>query len=182
MARGGRTPRCPTVSDECVETAATPAAHEYVSFALLFACQVLVERAGSVSATPTLWGSRFEEPVPYRVAGGAASGGSLRRMGVGARPRLSPFPLYTHCRGFTHVTPHGRLASTVCNCRVNFSAATRPSASESRGSACRKKSLRIPRIYHRQARPLRSSNRKPCSSWSSSARSPPRHLWRMHRW
>ena len=118
------TPGYPAVSDECVETAATPAAHEYVSFALLFACQVLVERAGSVSATPTLWGSRFEEPVPYRVAGGAASGGSLRRMGVGARPRLSPFPLYTHCRGFTHVTPHGRLASTVCNCRVNFSAAT----------------------------------------------------------
>ena len=29
--------------------------------------------------------SHFEEPAPYRVAGGAASGGSLWRMGVGAR-------------------------------------------------------------------------------------------------
>ena len=29
--------------------------------------------------------SHFEEPVPYRVAGGAASGGSLWRMGIVAR-------------------------------------------------------------------------------------------------
>ena len=36
MTRLRATPGCPAVSDECVETAATPAAHEYVSFALLF--------------------------------------------------------------------------------------------------------------------------------------------------
>ena len=37
---GGATPGCPAVSDECVETAAIPAAHQYVSFALPFVCQV----------------------------------------------------------------------------------------------------------------------------------------------
>ena len=85
MARGVRTPRCPAVSDECVETAATlrPTSMSLLPSSL---CQVLLEPASSVPvAADSMGRSRFEEPLIYRVAGGAASGGSLWRMGVGAR-------------------------------------------------------------------------------------------------
>ena len=49
-------------------------------------CQVLLEPAHFlVPGVDSMGRSRCEEPVPYRVGGGAASGGSLWRMGVGAR-------------------------------------------------------------------------------------------------
>ena len=84
------TPRCPAVSDECVETA-RPLRPTSMSLCPLLVPSFAV--SNPVARTPSfpcvdddsMGRSRCEEAVPYRVAGSAASGGSLRRLGVGAR-------------------------------------------------------------------------------------------------
>ena len=55
---GCATPGCPAASDECVEKAAIPAAHEYDSFALPFCVPSLLERAGSMPVGTTLVDAR----------------------------------------------------------------------------------------------------------------------------
>ena len=162
-----------------------PCGPRVLLFALLPA-KFLLEPASSVSvAADSMGRSRFEEPVPYRVAGGAASGGRLWRMGIDARRgslrRHSTRPL-----AMLPVLPRmdvslQRLASAGrILARSSDLGPLRCLFWPLRVLALRGAPTRC--IYHRQARALRSSPKKPCSSWSSSARSPPRHSWRMHRW
>jgi hypothetical protein len=120
------------------KTAATPR----LSRALLFCLWpgFLLERAGSVSVADSLGRSRCEETARYRVAGGAASGGRLWRMGVGARRARLCFSPYTCARGFARVTTHGRLESTHWTRRVIF----RPAATRPRRGRWSKSSTRRP--------------------------------------
>ena len=87
-------------------------------------CQVLGCSMGTrpfrVPGVDSMGRSHFEEPVPYRVAGGAASGGSLVADGYRRAPRLLS-ALYTSAGDVARVATHGRLASTACKRRLDFS-------------------------------------------------------------
>ena len=171
---GGATPGCPAVSDECVETAATPAAHEYASFALLWAkfagtrkFRVRPRRLYGLLAV------RGACPVP------GGGWGSVGRIVVADGHRRASRPsstLYASAGDVTRVATHGRLAPTACECRLDSCPVFRPRPLRHLFFAALRLGTRgAPTrcIYHLQARPLRSSNREPCSSWSSCARSPP---------
>ena len=128
---GGATPGCPAVSDECVEKAATPAAHEYVSFALPFCVPSLLERAGSMPVGTTVDARASKSPFHTGWRVGQRRAG---RCGGWVLARVAAVPAFgrkfTCARGLARAATHGRLASTACKRRLNFSAATRPSASE----------------------------------------------------